>query len=1059
MAEQIDIGGSQGFAYVDDATGELVLLQGAPGTTQTNLRPASPDEIAGARAGAVAQAPGEKLAGLGEQVIGGATFGIFQSDSPEAQARSQVLGQENPFLKTTARVVGSLAPAALAGPAVGTAAGALGAGTRAAAVAAFVGEEVAQGLAFTAAEAAETDGNIDVGNVAQGLLEGAAFLGFGKAISRLARGRKAAQATEAVADSATGLPADAVARADAATTQAAKLDAVKPTRAEVVDYAKNAPDVHRQVDDLAVDAGNRAFGENASFTRAHNIGFKRQDIAGKMTDANVGKVVDDLETQAEALEGLAAKLTDETQTSAVAPGAARVLRREARRLRQARAGAQVDSAWASRRGSAAEEAAIASDQAKRVLDDLRSQAGSPAAKARDPHATNVGLIDEVLEPLRKDLEDAAKWGKNWAEKQSKENALWSGREGIINSRAIWQDEMMEGLPGAAGRARTAGRDVPVSVMKDGLTDRLLALGPSKRKRVIQAMENDINKTIEMSKLKLELGGAETRAAVSEVMKDLEDFRAAVQEAKRVAQLNDTGGALIKKIQARKPLEEAALETLEKVPGAGIAARALRGTIEEARTPLADTAVRSADELRAAIEARQAARSRPGGKLSPRAQGILDRIRARRGQSGSVALTGSRSPVSLEGLTLRDLDALDDVTTMKQETLAALRTGQGGVRDFAKEFASTGRVKEYGAQQGIQIEMVGGKPRLRDGRHRLTVAREQGRETVYGQVYDGARAPGKKPIFEGEIPIGPGKKQAGHVQVGREGRDFTLGDIAKSPMGVVTGAGAAGVGLKELLEADDERQKIAAETLALRSLDQHSKDTTERAMLQLGTGETERRPSAVERFRGEFTSLSEAFEAKVGELRRITEDPAEFIARVTQAFEPLANAGHPELASKLVTRLMVGAQYLLENAPPPLGVSMFNPEGSTPDEIAVLQFAPVWEAVFRPTDTVRDFANKAATPSAMRAIREVHPDVYTRVMSEAFRTLAAVGPGTDFETKRYLDNVLQMGPAVGASFSPSFSNLMASARQQATPPSSSPPNNSVAPDSANAGFSKGPTAIR
>jgi hypothetical protein len=215
-----------------------------------------------------------------------------------------------------------------------------------------------------------------------------------------------------------------------------------------------------------------------------------------------------------------------------------------------------------------------------------------------------------------------------------------------------------------------------------------------------------------------------------------------------------------------------------------------------------------------------------------------------------------------------------------------------------------------------------------------------------------------------------------------------------------------------------------------------------------------------RFQGEAASLQEAYAAKMADLNRLIDDPEEFIARTTAAFQPLADAGHPELASKLITRMAVGLRYLRENAPPTLNASMWNPEGSLPDEIAVLQFAPVWEAVWRPLDTVRDLSTRSATPSAIKALQAVHPDVYQRAMVEVFRTLAMSGPNTDFETKRYLDNVFGLGAAVGRSFSPAMSNLLANQRQDNKPTSRSlGGETNVAPESATVGFSKGPTAIR
>lgn len=116
----------------------------------------------------------------------------------------------------------------------------------------------------------------------------------------------------------------------------------------------------------------------------------------------------------------------------------------------------------------------------------------------------------------------------------------------------------------------------------------------------------------------------------------------------------------------------------------------------------------------------------------------------------------RSPVDLSGYTLAELAHNADPESLKADTLSALRTGKGGYRDFARDFKRTGRVDQTGqAEQGIQIELVRGRkaPYLADGRHRLLIGRELGLPAVYGQVYRGRRAPMKKPIYEGMIPIG------------------------------------------------------------------------------------------------------------------------------------------------------------------------------------------------------------------------------------------------------------------------------------------------------------------
>jgi hypothetical protein len=104
-----------------------------------------------------------------------------------------------------------------------------------------------------------------------------------------------------------------------------------------------------------------------------------------------------------------------------------------------------------------------------------------------------------------------------------------------------------------------------------------------------------------------------------------------------------------------------------------------------------------------------------------------------------------SPVDLTGKSLKELGALE--SGFRDDAFKALRSSD--------EFASTGRVsKDFKSDHEHGIRLRQGEPGegrdwyLVDGRHRLTVAREKGRETVWGTVYN---ADGEK-VFQGEIPI-------------------------------------------------------------------------------------------------------------------------------------------------------------------------------------------------------------------------------------------------------------------------------------------------------------------
>jgi hypothetical protein len=923
MAEYAKIAdGVEGYAYVDPETNELVTLQDdSLGTTQTHLRPATREEIEGARAGHAASSMSQKALGLGEQALSGATFGQVQSlpftdiqDFAGRRARSQVLGQENPILKGAANVAGTLLPSIAAEAVTGGAATPL-VGAAWGGRAAFAAGTLAQAAAQEFSQAAQTDRDVEIGNIAQGLMEGAAFLGVGRLAGKLFR-----RAEQGVADVAQGLhggPADTLARGQAKAATAAEVERITPTRAEARYYAQNAEQINSELNDLGYQAGNNLFGREGSFQKAHAIQYKKADIFGKMQDADVDLISDAVNKYADEADALSAKLVDTSHTSAPSPAASRSLRAQAGNLRATLAAGDV------------EDAAIAVDSYKRHLDDLREKFGSPATKGSDPLRANVKMIDEVLEPTRAELIDPKIWGKNWAQKQAEENALWSGKDGIINSRALWQSELMQRAPGAAGSYRTEWGTLPVFQMKGDIVERVLGMNPSQRRQVIGALENDIAKTEAMSQIKLQIGGPGTRDAVGQVLKDTGDLKEALGEIKRLTKLQDVHGAILK-----------------KGAGAGIH-----------------------DELGEAI-----------------------------GGAGGAAIGGAvGGPVGavVGGIAGRGLKkvAADLLTPVGRESRAM------AIADLKANIAARNADRVSGKFKGAGA----------------------------GDIAERLKATGRKV-----------------VQAGKE----TTGEAIA---GTAMAGGALGIA------------HVAAETAAIRELDQHGRETTERAMLALANPNASimRLPPAVSRFQGDYPDLQTAYLAKFGDLKKLATDPEAFIERVSQAFQPLAEAGHPEVASKLIQRMQIGVQYLLENAPPTMGQSMFNPDGDQPDDIAILQYAPVWEAVWHPLDTVRDVASMSAGPSAIKALKAVHPDVHSRLLAETFRTLAQAGPTVDFETKRYLDNVFDMGAALGRSFSPQFSNLMAQQRAGNKQPSAQSLGGEsvIAPPSATAGFSNGPTAIR
>ncbi len=416
-------------------------------------------------------------------------------------------------------------------------------------------------------------------------------------------------------------------------------------------------------------------------------------------------------------------------------------------------------------------------------------------------------------------------------------------------------------------------------------------------------------------------------------------------------------------------------------------------------------------------------SAPTGGAAPseayqRARAILDR---RGGQSGAVEIgSPSKSPVSLAGMSLDDLRANPRPDSMKPETLDALRTGKGGRNDFARDFGATGRVDQKGQlEQGIQVEMGPNGPTLVDGRHRLMVGREKGLAEIYGQVYQGRRMPGKKPIYEGMIPIAD-SKEAGFADV--------AGGVATSPMGAAIGLGAAGLGGAALLHEPTQHpdEQPHAEYLAADS--QRDTTSTARALTDPGyASELTRRmggaPSTIELFQGEHASIQQAFMSQRDSVQRMMRDPG----ALTDSLASALGGVSPELRDALGVKAMQVATYLHTELPPQRGVSVTRPNGLPPSSLEARAYALKFMTATKPSTAFDDAKRGYLRHEQVDSLKANWPELYDDLSSQ---TLDAMGAGRSSITQRMRANLLfGFGSALDPAFSPALSAAATMGRQQ------------------------------
>ena len=828
----------------------------------------------------------QKYGGIADQAAAAAktaaevaTFGVASFDSAEDKAQKQTFQETSPTLHALTEIAGAAVPGALGGGAAGAVMKGLGASARAAQIGGLVGEEVAQAGAIETQHAREEDRGIDLGNVVMGipLALGVSAAGrLARGASRRIRGLPDGQPAPGVLDMAesegnalaqgrrTSEARRSVGAAGAGPDKRAPL-----TEQEVRTYARGRDEIHSQVERFGGDAiEDSAAGTAPAFDAVHNISLKKADLAGRMDDADPELVLDFADKHVRAVDDLANKLEASGQK-----GAARQLRAH---VQEIGAGYTVEDP---------SDLFIATDRTKRTLDRLRTRYGAAARK--DIMAEGVvDDIDEVVNPLRADLEDSATWGKFAAEKQAGENVLWSGDDGIIRSGAVWQNEFLEKLPGAAGRMRRGLQEVPVFKVRGDIVDHAVKMKPRDFELTMNAMNSWIDKVEQMSLLKTELGAASVgNTPVLRLQQGLNDMRTLRDELYTLREAEHRGADVIKKE----------------------AAKAASQSLGELAFDAAESVV-------------------PGVKVA---------------DSAAEKLTGK---------SIRDALFEPKIKAPKPE---------------------------------LTREAAGASIRERRG----TLGKPE------------ARTRPRAPTGAGVAPVGSLAAQLA-----------TLGQ----------GAARAGQGLAAV-----ERAPV---TDSLADISDHSRAIQERAALGLVSKESRppKLPPLTTRFKEGAPNLDTAFQNKADDLSKANEDPQAFVDGMVDTFGTMAEGGHEELYAQVVARVQIGTQYLLANMPPSVGISMVRPDGIPPDTIAVMKFAAMWSGVFSPGDVVYDVATGDATPTQIKALREVHPDIYGSLRAEVLKQVAQAGQKIPFETLRTLDNLFDLPGVAGPAFGPSMTATMATA---------------------------------
>lgn len=173
-------------------------------------------------------------------------------------------------------------------------------------------------------------------------------------------------------------------------------------------------------------------------------------------------------------------------------------------------------------------------------------------------------------------------------------------------------------------------------------------------------------------------------------------------------------------------------------------------------------------------------------------------------------------------------------------------------------------------------------------------------------------------------------------------------------------------------------------------------------------------AGVARFLGNHSTLSQAYQEKRGQLRKLQQNPMALVEEMTESLDELAQRA-PALHAQTVAQTYKVAQFVASKIPQTVGVDLTRPEGSPPNPYAIRQFALYYSAATDPSSVLTDLANNRAQREQVDTLREVWPDTYTDLKMAVVDHLSRGKP--TFAQRARLDLLFDFGPALDGAFSP------------------------------------------
>jgi len=275
-------------------------------------------------------------------------------------------------------------------------------------------------------------------------------------------------------------------------------------------------------------------------------------------------------------------------------------------------------------------------------------------------------------------------------------------------------------------------------------------------------------------------------------------------------------------------------------------------------------------------------------------------------------------------------------------------------------------------------------------------------------------------------------QSGSVNIGG-GPNFSIADVAKSPMGVVAGAGGAGLAINAAVQARAAEPPQSPEVAyrdALLEIDragqQQVKTLASEALRKKPSRGKDRDPLVL--FAGK-RKIQDAVEEARERLDEIAADPTTLLQQVGGSSGELGRT-HPSVYMAVTEKAAQVATYLQAVIPQRTVTTLLDPVGAAPSFDRAWDFAARFVGATQPRVALREIVRGAAPPEMLEAVQQNWPELWDGFRAETLGQIQRMhmsGRHIPSEKLRRLDSLLGLRGQLDPTAAPEFTAHMLAAQ--------------------------------